>query len=189
MKTAYSATLLTLILLTAGCATSSQVQEMIDASHRDYRATSKAHEASINVLKQSSVKALKQNEGQADALVSLQKQVDAVMAQLKVTLGNAEAAKVMSAANTLKVAELDEAMQANKDAITETGEKMDSIDKLFEEVMIGHYKKIAESASAAIASLQADDVATENGAPLGLAGSIEIVAPDTSVPTNTSFAE
>jgi hypothetical protein len=133
--------------------------------------------------------ALQQNEEQAASLISLQKQLDEAMAKLKTMQGNAEAAKVMSAANTIKVAELDEAMQVNKEAITETGEKMDSIDTLFEEVMIGHYEKIAESANAAIAALQADDVATTNGVPAGLAEPIEIVAPDTSVPTNAVSEE
>ena len=184
MKTAYSTTMLSLLLLVAGCATSSQVQEMIDASHRDYRAQLKAHEASINVLKQSSVTALGQNEGQADALTSLQKQLDADLAQLKVMQGNAEAAKVMSAANTVKVAELADAVLANKEANNETAEKMDTIDNLHEEVMIHHYQMIADSATAAIAALQVDDVATDNGVPAGLAEPIEIVAPDTSASTS-----
>lgn len=189
MKTAYSMTLLGLLLLMAGCATSSQVQEMIDASYRDSSDTSAAHEASINVLKQSSVAALSQNEEQADILTSLQKQLDAALAQLKVMHGNAEAAKVMSAANTVKVAELGDAMLANQEAINETAERMESIDNLFEKVMIGHYQMIADSATAAIAALQVDDVATTNGAPVGLAEPIEIVAPDTSAPTNTSPGE
>jgi len=182
-------TLLGLLLLMAGCATSSQVQEMIDASYRDSSNTSAAHEASINVLKQSSVAALSQNEEQADILTSLQKQLDAALAQLKVMHGNAEAAKVMSAANTVKVAELGDAMLANQEAINETAERMESIDNLFEKVMIGHYQMIADSATAAIAALQVDDVATTNGAPVGLAEPIEIVAPDTSAPTNTSPGE
>ncbi|RKX38564.1 MAG: hypothetical protein DRP64_15520 [Verrucomicrobia bacterium] len=189
MKTAYSMILLSLLLLMAGCATSSQVQEMIDASYRDSSDTSAAHEASINVLKKSSVAALSQNEEQADILTSLQKQLDAALAQLKVMHGNAEAAKVMSAANTVKVAELGDAMLANQEAINETAERMESIDNLFEKVMIGHYQMIADSATAAIAALQVDDVATTNGAPVGLAEPIEIVAPDTSAPTNTSPGE
>jgi hypothetical protein len=85
----------------------------------------------------------------------------------------------------VKVAELGDAVLANNEAINETIEKMNTMDRLFEEVMIRHYQMIAESAAAAIASLQADDVATTNGAPAGLAEPIEIVAPDTSVPTNT----
>ena len=186
MKTIYSMPMLGLLLLVTGCATKSQVQDMIDGSHRDYLATTKAHEASIDVLKQSSVKTLEQNEQQADILDALQKQLDAAQAQLKPMQGNAEAAKVMSAANTVKVAELSDDMLANQEAITESVEKMNTMDKLFEEVMISHYQMIADSAAAAIASLQADDVVTTNGTSSGLAEPIEIVAPDTSAPTNAA---
>jgi hypothetical protein len=185
MKTTHSMIMLGLLLLAGGCATKSQVQEMIDASHRDYLEASQEHEKSIDVLKQSSVVALEQNEAQADLLVSLQKQLEAALAQLKPMQGDAEAAKVMSAANTVKVAELSGDVLANKESINETAEKMDTIDKLFEEVMIGHYQNIADSAASAIAALQADDVAPSNGASAGLAEPIEIVAPDTSAPTNT----
>lgn len=184
MKTIYSMTMLGLLLVAAGCTTSSQVQEMIDASHRDYLASSQAHEKSIDVLKQSSVTLLAQNEAQDDVLVSLQKQLEATLAQLKPMQGNMEAAKVMSAANTVKVAELGDAVLANNEAINETAEKMDTMDKLFEEVMISHYQMIADSATAAIATLRVDDVASTNGTSSGLAEPIEIVAPDTSAPTN-----
>ena len=186
MKTIYSMSMLSLLLFLTGCTTSKQVQEMIDASYQDHTAKMKAHDASIDVLKQSSVKTLEQNQQQADAMVSLQKQIDAALAQLKPMQGNAEAAKVMSAANTVKVAELSDAMLANQEAIDETVEKMNTMDNLFEEVMIGHFQMIAESAAAAIATLQADDVATTNGIPAGLAEPIEIVAPDTSAPTNAA---
>jgi ABC-type transporter Mla subunit MlaD len=177
------------LLFTSGCATSSKVQEMIDASQQDYSDTIKAHGDSINLLKQSSMKALEQNEAQADELNALQKQLEAALAQLKPMQGNAEAAKVMSAANTVKVAELGDAVQASQEAINETVEKMETIDRLFEEVMISHYRNIADSANAAIAALQADDVATTNGAPAGLAEPIEIVAPDASAPTNEAVGE
>lgn len=187
MKPTYSIPLLGLFVLTAGCTTSSKVQQMIDASHRDYLKTTQAHTSSINVLKQSSVTLLEQNEQQEDTLVSLQKQLDAALAQLKPMQGNAEAAKVMSAANTVKVAELSDAVLANQEAINETAEKMNTIDHLFEEVMITHFQNIADSASAAIAALQADDVAATNGASTGLAEPIEIVAPDTSAPTNMTL--
>jgi hypothetical protein len=176
------------LLLASGCVSSSKVQEMIDASHRDYLERSKAHEASINVLKQSSVTALEQNEQQADELAALQKQQEAILAQLKPILGNTEAAKVMSAANTVKVAELADAVQANEEAISETAARMETIDRLFEEVMIAHFRQIADSATAAIATLQADDVATTNGISSGLAEPIEIVAPDTTSPTGTPSA-
>jgi hypothetical protein len=176
------------LLLAAGCMSSSRVQEMIDASHRDYLEASKAHEASINVLKQSSVTALEQNEQQDDELAALQKQLEATLAQIKPIQGNTEAAKVMSAANTVKVAELADVVQANKEAINETAERMATIDRLFEEVMITHYRKIADSAIEAIATLQADDVATTNGISSGLAEPIEIVAPATVAATDSVSA-
>lgn len=180
MKPVYTVLAAGLFLLSGGCMSASKVQEMIDASHRDYLETSNAHEASINVLKQSSVKTLEQNQQQADLLVSLQEQMEAAMAQLKPIQGNAEAAKVMSAANTVKVAELSDAMLVNRESIRETAERMETIDNLFETVMIGHFEQIVESANEAIAALQADDVATTNGASAGLAAPLEITAPDTS---------
>jgi hypothetical protein len=189
MKPLISLTALGLLLFTGGCATSTKVQEMIDASHKDYSQTIKANENSINLLKQASMKALEQNEAQAYELDALEKQMEATLAQLKPMQGNAEAAKVMSAANTVKVAELSDALQANREAINENAEKMETIDRLFEEVMIAHYQNIADSANAAIASLRADDVASTNGAPAGLAAPIEIVAPDASAPTNEAIEE
>ncbi len=186
MKQIYMTTLLGTLLLAAGCTTSSQVQELIDTSYKDSLAKSAEHDSSIDVLKKSSMTTLQQNEEQAASLVSLQKQVDEAMAKLKTMQGNTEAAKVMSAANTVQVAELDESIQVNKVTITETGEKMASIDTLFEGVMIGHYEKIAESAKNAISALQADDVSATNEGPAGLAEPIEIVAPDTSAPTNAA---
>jgi hypothetical protein len=89
----------------------------------------------------------------------------------------------------VKVAELSDAVLANEEAIEETIEKMNTIDRLFEEIMIRHYQNIADSANAAITALQADDVATSNGDPAGLAEPIEIVAPDTSVTTNRTAEE
>jgi hypothetical protein len=188
MKTIYSVSILILLAFSTGCATKSQVQGMIDASRSDSLEATKAHGASIDILKQSSAKTLEQNQAQEDRLVSLQKQLEAAQAQLKPVQGNAEAAKVMSAANTVKVAELSDSMLVNQGAIDETVEKMDTIDQLFEEVMITHFQMISESANSAIASFQVDDVATTNGAPAGLAEPIEIVAPDTSPSTNTLSA-
>lgn len=189
MKPTRSVALLSLLVFVAGCTTSSKVQEMIDASHQGSLTKSSEHESSINILKKSSMTALEQNESQAATLVSLQKQLDAALAQLKVMHGNAEAAKVMSAANTVKVAELNDSMLENKDAISETAEKMETVDSLYEDVIIAHYQNLVDSAKAAIAALQVDDVASTNGVSVGLADPIEIVAPDTSAPTNTAVDE
>lgn len=176
-----------LLLLTSGCfMTTSKVQEMIDASHQDYSKTSQAHQDSIDILKKSAATTLEQNEQQAAEIDSLEKQLEAAAAQLKPMQGNAEAAKVMSAANTVKVAELADAVAANQESIDETAEKMETIDKLFEEVMIGHFESIVASANEAIDALQVDDVVASNGTFSGLAAPIEIVAPDTSASTNTT---
>lgn len=186
MKFVTTTILLGLIFMGAGCTTSKQVQEMIDASHQDHSSTAQAHGTSIDILKQSAAKALEQNEQQSAELKNLQKQLEAAQSQLKLMQGNAEAAKVMSAANTVKVAELADGLAANQEAVAETVEKMDTVDKLFEEVLIGHFQSFVDNANVAIAALQADDVVTTNGASTGLAEPIEIVAPDTSAPTNAA---
>lgn len=188
MKTVFSIAMAGFCVLVAGCATSSQVQEMIDASYRETLEKSAEHDASINVLKQSAVTALEQNKEQADALAELQKQQKETLAAFKVMQGNAEAAKVMSAANTVKVAALETAVNENNKAIDESIANMAAIDDLYQEVMIGHYQMVADSANAALSALIADEeepapveaVAETNNVPMDLAEPIEIVAPDTS---------
>ena len=172
--------------LSGGCMSATRVQEMIDASQADQSRALQAHGKSIGILQESAAKALEQNEQQAAEIDALEKQLEAVLAQIKPIQGNAEAAKVMSAANTVRVAELADAMAANRETIEETIEKMETYDTLFEEVMIAHLKQLIASANEAIATLQADDVAATNGTTTGLAAPIEIVAPDTSAPTNTA---
>lgn len=184
MKISHSIPLLGFLLLIAGCATSSQVQKMIDASAQADHEKSAKHEASIDVLKQSAMVALEQNKEQTAALDVLQKKLEAALSQLSAMEGSAEAAKVMSAANTVKVASLSESVLNNKESIDGTLENMIAIDNLYEEVMIRHYRRLAESAVAAIAALQVDDVVATNGVPAGLAEPIEIVAPDTTTSTN-----
>ncbi len=172
--------MLGVLLLVSGCTTSSQVKNLIKESDRNYLDQSKAHEASIVVLKQSSMASLEMGNKQAEALIVLQKQLKEAVAQLNTIQGSSEAAKVMSAVNAVKVADLGDDVLHNKDAIDATIEKMAAIDVLFEEVLVRYYQAIAEGAQAAIAALQADDVETANGSPVGLAEPIEILAPDTS---------
>lgn len=174
------------LLLTGGCMSAAKVQAMIDAAHQDQRTTAQAHAKSIAILQESASTALAQNEQQADEIDALEKQMDSTQAQLKPIQGNAEAAKVMSAANTVRVAELADAVAANRETIQETIEKMETYDHLYESVMIAHFKQIIESANEAIATLQADDVVATNGPSTGLAAPIEIVAPDTTAATNGS---
>jgi hypothetical protein len=61
---------------------------------------------------------------------------------------------------------------------------MNEIDRLYEEVLIRQYQAIAESANAAIESLREDGFSSSTNAPVRLDDPIEIVAPDTAVPTN-----
>ena len=191
MKAAYSIVLAGLVLVVAGCATSSQVQEMIDASHRDYLTQAESHEASIEVLKKSAMTGLEKGKENAEMLATLQSQLDETVIRLKTIQGYAEASKVMSAANTVKVTELEEELRANAESDTESKERLMTIDKLYEGVMVAHYQMIAESANAAIESLKADGVAASTNAPVNLDEPIEIVAPDTtSAPaTNAPAAE
>jgi hypothetical protein len=189
MKTWYAPALLGLAFTLAGCATSSQVQEMIDASHQDYLTKAEAHEASIEVLKKSAMTGLEKSKANAEALAALQAELDDVLQQLKVIRGYAEASKVMSAANTVKVAELDEQLQANAEADAREVERLTRIDKLYEATMIANYTVIAEGATAAIATLKTEGVQSSTNAPVKLNEPIEIVAPDTSMPPTNAVSE
>lgn len=164
----------------AGCTTSSQVQEMIDASHRDYLQKSEAHETSINVLKQSSVTSLEKGKANAASIGALEKQMEEVLQRQNIVQGYAEASKVMSAANTVKVSDLEAEMVATKESLEETVARLSEIDQLQEEVMIRHYQLIADSATAAIDALKAKGISSTNDVPAKLDEPIEIVAPDTT---------
>lgn len=186
MKAAYSIALAGLAMVVAGCATSSQVQEMIDASHRDYLTQAESHDASIEVLKKSAMTGLEKSQENSEMLVALQTRMDEAITQQKTIQGYAEASKVMSAANTVKVAELEEELRTNAESDAENQERLTTIDKLYESVMIAHYQMIADSANAAIESLKADGVAANTNAPVNLDEPIEIVAPDTTSPPATN---
>lgn len=186
MKTIYSMITFGLVALLSGCATSSQVQKMIDASNQDYLTQLKAHEESIDVLKKSAMAGLEKSQENAKKLAELQKQLEGIAQQMKVAQGYADAAKVMSAANTVKVADLSDDFNSYKEATDKKLTGMTAIDKLYEQVLIKQYKEIADSANAAIESLKADGFSSTTNAPVKLDKPIEIVAPDTSVPTNHS---
>jgi hypothetical protein len=186
MKAAYSIALAGLAMVVAGCATSSQVQEMIDASHRDYLTQAESHDASIEVLKKSAMTGLEKSQENSETLVALQARMDEAITQQKTIQGYAEASKVMSAANTVKVAELEEELRTNAESDAESQERLTTIDKLYESVMIAHYQMIADSANAAIESLKADGMAANTNAPVNLDEPIEIVAPDTTSPPATN---
>jgi uncharacterized protein YggU (UPF0235/DUF167 family) len=176
--------LLILSIFLAGCTTSSQVQEMIDAAHRDYLEKSKSHDASIDVLRKSAIASLEKSKANGEVISALEKQMDATLAEVEIFQGNSDAAKVMSAANTVKVAELEEAVTENKESIDRTLEKMAQLDRLYEETMIRYFQLMSESAAAAMKRLTEGGLTATNGHSSGLAEPIEIVAPDTTSSTN-----
>jgi|GEM_PF-4665985 len=166
----------------AGCATSSQVQEMIDATHHDYSEKSKAHDASLDVLRKSALTSLAKSKENGEMLFAVQKKLEATLAEVKIFRGNSDAAKVMSAANTVKVAGLEERVLAYRELVDETLANLADIDRLYEGAMIHHFQAVAGSANAVVETLQESGVTSTNGPAAGLAEPIEIVAPDTSAP-------
>lgn len=190
MKIQYSSAILCAgLMIVSGCATSSQVQEMIDASHRDYLTMAESHEASIDVLKKSAMTGLEKSKENSELLAAIRVELDDVKAQMKVVQGYADASKVMSAANTVKVANLEESVQANKEAVDAAIRQLEDIDKLYEEVMIRHYQLIVDSASAAVEALMEDGATASTNAPVKLDKPIEIVAPDTSAAATNGTPE
>jgi hypothetical protein len=184
MKTLFSIAIAGFCVLVAGCATSSQVQEMIDASQRDYLEKSAEYDSSIDVLEKSAITALEQNKEQAGTLTALQQQQKDTLSQFKVMQGNAEAAKVMSAANTMKGAGLETAVTENKQELDESIAKLVAADELYREVLSEHFQMMADSAHAALVALKAEEpyeeVPETRNNPMDLAEPIEIIAPDTS---------
>jgi len=178
---------LTLLLIT-GCTTSSKVQEMIDANHRDYQRRADAHEASIDVLKQSAVAGLEKARKNSEMLIEVNAQLESITAQLRVIQGYAEASKVMSAANTVKVADLDNELKTFMETDAELKQRMKKIDELYERVMISHYQQIVDSAGAAIEALREGGWQGSTNAPVKIDKPIEIVAPDTSAITSAQPA-
>ncbi len=197
MKTIYSSIVLVSALIVSGCATSSQVQEMIDASHKDYTNRADAHEASIDVLKKSSMTSLEKSKENGAEVIELKTALDEATAQLKIIKGYAEASKVMSAANTVAVADLEETLSANKEAVDGATKRLSEIDKLYESILLTHYQTVADSAAAAIESLKNEGWSASTNAPVNIDEPIEIVAPDTTpveieetnVSTNSATAE
>ncbi len=181
-----------LVLLLGGCATSSQVQEMIDASQNDFLRKSEANAQSIDVLKKTAKDSLEKDSEHAAVMRELKQQLAEATASLESLQAMVEATKVMSAKSIIKMSELKEAVAGNKSVMDVQVEKMRVIDDLYEKVMVAHFQKIADSAAAAITSLEADNKPDELvilRKPVSLSGAIEIVAPDTSAATNAVPAE
>jgi hypothetical protein len=176
--------ILILAAVLSGCTTSSTVQEMIDASHQDYLDRMASHEKSIGVLKKSAMAGLEKSKENASQIQELQSRLDAALKQMTVVQRNADASKLMSASNTVKVDELDEFMTDYQEKTDKIISKMGDIDELYEKVLIEQYRIISDSAQAAIAALEADGFSATTNAPVELDLPIEIVAPDTG-PANT----
>ena len=186
MKFIYTLFSLICAAVMAGCTTASQVQEMIDASHKEYRGQLSEHEESISVLKKSSVVSLEKSAEHAERLGELERKAEALAQQIAIIKDLANASKVISAENTVKISNLEEQVIANKEEADKLFARMNEIDRLYEEVLIRQYQAIADSANAAIASLKEDGFSASTNAPVELDDPIEIVAPDTAVPTNVS---
>ncbi|MDF7806511.1 hypothetical protein P4E94_03610 [Pontiellaceae bacterium B12219] len=181
-------TTLGVALALTGCTTSSKVQEMIDASYREQTDRTDAHEASIEVLKKSAMTTLEMSKQNAEQLTRIQAQLKEINSQIKVNKGFAEASKVMSAANTVKVAEVDQLLKENTEADKQNVARMKEIDMLYESVMIAQFQQLADSANAAIESLKADGWIGSSNAPVKIDKPIEIVAP-TTVPVTNAVPE
>jgi hypothetical protein len=169
-----------------GCVSSTQVQEMIDASNQHNRVQMQAHEDSISVLKQSVMTSLEKASDNTQRLAAVEMTVAGLSRQITEIQRLANASQVMSAENTVKVSGLEERVAANKEASDKVILQMADTDKLYEEVLIRQYQAIAESANAAIESLKKDGVSATAEAPVKLDEPIEIVVPDTTAPARTS---
>ena len=181
-----------LMLVLGGCATSSQVQEMIDASQNDFLRKSEENAQTIDVLKKTAKDSLEKDSEHAAVMRELRQQLAKASASLEALQATVEATKVMSANSILKMSELKEAVAGNKSVMDVQVEKMRAIDELYETVMVAHFQKIADSAAAAITSLEADNKPDELvilRKPVSLSGAIEIVTPDTSSSTNAIPSE
>lgn len=190
MKAVLSILVLVLAAMLAGCTTSSKVQEMIDASQRDYLSRAESLQVSVDVLKKSSIAGLEMGKKNTGTIKKLQAELQKSLQHMKVLQGYAEASKIMSAANTVKVAELEEAANRNQENVEQTTERLTEMDKLYEEVMVENFTAIAESANDAIEAIKAGGWSASTNTPVLLNEPIEIVAPDTSaVVTNSSESE
>lgn len=183
-----------LILTLAGCASSSKVQEMIDASQQDFLKKSAQNADSINVLKKTAKASLEKDSEHTAIMRNLKQQQEAATAVLKSLQAAVEAAKVMTASSVVTMSEMKQTVGGNKASMDAQFDRMRAIDDLYEKVLLTHFQMVADSANAAIASLQADNKPDEADAiiqrkPISLDEPIEIVPPDTSVTTNAVSTE
>ena len=189
MKIFKVGTTLGLAAALAGCATSSKVQEMIDASERDFLQKSEKNASSITILKQTAKASIEKNREQAETIRELTLQLTEAEEALATLRESVEAAKVLTASSVVKTSELKDAVDASRTSMEGRLESLGGVDELYEKVLIAHFQAVADSANAAIATLEADnrpDVVEAPGErdPILIDKPIEIIAPDTSTPTN-----
>ena len=189
MKASNSFIILSVAAVLSGCATPSNVQEMIDASHRDYLDRMDAHENSIDVLKKSAMAGLEKSKENSAQLQLLQTQLEDALKQMTVVQRNTDASKLMSASNTVKVDELDAFVTEYQEKTDKIIAQMGAIDRLYEEVLIQQYQIILDSSQAAIDTLRADGFSATTNAPVELDLPMEMVAPDTAAATNAGSME
>jgi hypothetical protein len=183
-----------MVIALAGCATSSQVQEMIEASQNDFLKKSAENASSIRVLKQTAKVSIEKDSEHAATMLELKQQQAEATAVLKSLQAAVDAAKLMSASSVVTMSEMKETFGGNKATMDAHIERMQAIDDLYEKVMLAHFQQIADSANAAMASLEADNKPDEADAliqrtPISLDEPIEIIPPDTSGPTNVAPSE
>jgi len=184
-----------LVLVLAGCTTSSQVQEMIDASQQDFLKKSNENTASIDVLKQTAKASLENDSEHAATIRELQKQLAEASMALGTMSSNLEAVKVMAASSVVRMSELQEAIDGNKTVMDVYIEKMRANDQLYEKVLTEYFRQIADSANASLDALQSTnqlgvvEAVPVQRKPIPMAEPIEIEAPDTSEPTNAAPVE
>ena len=186
MKSLKLIAVLGMAAVVSGCTTSSQVKEMIDTSYREQTDRIDSHEGSIDVLKTSAMTSLEKGKENAALLLQLQALLADQSKQVKMNKGLSEASSVMSAANTVKAAELDQLLKANTVSDEETEERLIEIDKLYERVLISHYQLIADSARRAIEDLQSSGWTGSSNAPVQIDQPIEILAPTATPPGTNS---
>lgn len=173
------------IVLT-GCMSTVKIQEMIDQSTQEVESKIVAHDESISKLKKSTKTGIDQGANNALRLEELEQRMSAVSGSISDSHNLANAAKVISTENTVKLFELAKLLAFYKRETDAQIDKMTTIDKLYKEVLIQQYQSIADSANAAIKSLRKNEFSATTNAPIDLNKPIEIVPPETFAPVEDS---
>ena len=190
MKTFLMIIAMGLAVMLSGCTTANQVQQMIDASHQNYQSQLQAQQESIDVLKKSAMTSLETGVDNSDRLAEIERQIDNMITQMIIVQDLANASKVISAANTVKVADLEDRVSSHIESNAKDIARMSDLDRLYENVLIRQFRAISASANAAIDALNAKGYSATTNVPINLDEPMVITAPDTApmIPTNESSA-